>query len=73
MVRYGRPRFFIYDNISDPAQTVAQGYTIGIEDKLGVRGVTYAYAPAAVIHSRRKVIRRRPERPPSTAGAVWRG
>ena len=37
--------FFIYDNISDPAQTVAQGYTIGIEDKLGVRGVTYAYAP----------------------------
>lgn len=37
--------FFIYDNISDPAQTIAQGYTIGIEDKLGVRGVTYAYAP----------------------------
>ena len=37
--------FFIYDNISDPAQIVAQGYTIGIEDKLGVRGVTYAYAP----------------------------
>jgi len=37
--------FFIYDNISDPAQTVAQGYTIGIEDKLGVRGVTHAYAP----------------------------
>lgn len=37
--------FFIYDNISDPAQTVAQGYTIGVEDKSGVRGVTYAYAP----------------------------
>lgn len=37
--------FFIYDNISDPAQMVAQGYTIGIEDKLGVRGATYAYAP----------------------------
>ena len=37
--------FLIYDNISDPAQTVVQGYTIGIEDKLGVRGVTYAYAP----------------------------
>ncbi len=37
--------FFIYDNISDPVQTVAQGYTIGIEDKLGLRGVTYAYAP----------------------------
>jgi len=37
--------FFIYDNISDPAQMVAQGYTIGIADKLGARGVTYAYAP----------------------------
>lgn len=37
--------FFIYDNISDPAQTVAMGYTIGIADKLGARGVTYAYAP----------------------------
>jgi len=37
--------FFIYDNISDPAQLVAQGYTIGIADKLGARGVTYAYAP----------------------------
>ena len=37
--------FFIYDNISDPAQTVAQGYTIGIEDKLGLRGTTHAYAP----------------------------
>lgn len=37
--------FFIYDNISDPDQMIAQGYTIGIEDKLGERGVTYAYAP----------------------------
>lgn len=37
--------FFIYDNISDPAQLVAQGYTIGVADKLGARGVTYAYAP----------------------------
>ena len=37
--------FFIYDNISDPAQLVEQGYTIGIEDKLGLRGATYAYAP----------------------------
>lgn len=37
--------FFIYDNIADPAQLVAQGYTIGIGDKLGARGVTYAYAP----------------------------
>jgi hypothetical protein len=37
--------FYIYDNISDPDQTVAQGYTIGSQDKLGQRGVTYAYAP----------------------------
>ena len=37
--------FFIYDNVSDPAQLVAQGYTIGIADKLGRRGATYAYAP----------------------------
>lgn len=37
--------FFIYDNISDPAQLVAQGYTIGVADKLSARGVTYAYAP----------------------------
>ncbi len=37
--------FFIYDNISDPAQLTAQGYTIGVEDKLGLRGNTYAYAP----------------------------
>jgi len=37
--------FFIYDNISDPIQMVADGYTIGVADKLGERGVTYAYAP----------------------------
>ncbi|MGH2536255.1 MAG: hypothetical protein ACRDHL_02555, partial [Candidatus Promineifilaceae bacterium] len=37
--------YFIYDNISDPAQMVAQGYSIGIEDKLGLRGATHAYAP----------------------------
>ncbi|HRQ42043.1 MAG TPA: hypothetical protein PLD25_29335 [Chloroflexota bacterium] len=37
--------FFIYDNISDPAQMVSHGYTIGIADKSGGRGVTYAYAP----------------------------
>ena len=37
--------FFIYDNISDPAELVAQGYTIGIANKLGSRGATYAYAP----------------------------
>lgn len=37
--------FFIYDNVSDPAGMVARGYTIGVEDKLGQRGATYAYAP----------------------------
>jgi hypothetical protein len=37
--------FFIYDNISDPAQTVARGYTIGLEDRPGLRGATHAYAP----------------------------
>jgi hypothetical protein len=37
--------FYIYDNIADPAGTVAMGYTIGIQDKLGQRGETYAYAP----------------------------
>jgi uncharacterized repeat protein (TIGR01451 family) len=37
--------FFIYDNISDPAALVTQGYTIGVEDKLGERGMTFAYAP----------------------------
>jgi hypothetical protein len=37
--------FFIYDNVAHPAQTVAHGYTIGVGDKLGLRGATYAYAP----------------------------
>lgn len=37
--------FYIYDNISHPAQTIAQGYVIGLEDMTGLRGVTYAYAP----------------------------
>lgn len=37
--------FFIYDNISEPAALIAEGYTIGAEDALGQRGVTYAYAP----------------------------
>lgn len=37
--------FFIYDNISDPEKLATQGYTIGVEDKLGLRGNTYAYAP----------------------------
>ncbi len=36
--------FFIYDNIANPTQTIAHGYAVGVEDKLGERGVTYAYA-----------------------------
>jgi uncharacterized repeat protein (TIGR01451 family) len=36
--------FFIYDNVFDPARLVARGYTIGVEDKLGMRGATHAYA-----------------------------
>ena len=36
--------FFIYDNIAHPMQTTAQGFVIGIEDKTGERGLTYAYA-----------------------------
>ena len=35
--------FYIYDNIADPSQTTAQGFVIGVEDKTGERGVTYAY------------------------------
>jgi len=38
------PAFYIYDNIADPAGTVAAGYTIGIEDRLGLRGATHAYS-----------------------------
>ncbi len=37
--------FYLYDNISDPNQLIALGYTIGVEDTLGLRGTTYAYAP----------------------------
>lgn len=37
--------FFIYDNISSQAGLAAQGYTIGIADKPGIRGTTYAFAP----------------------------
>jgi hypothetical protein len=36
--------FYIYDNVADPAGTTAAGYTIGIEDRPGLRGATYAYA-----------------------------
>jgi hypothetical protein len=39
--------FYIYDNISDPDQMAAAGYTIGISDALGRRGLTYAYAPGS--------------------------
>ena len=37
--------FFITDNISDPLALVQTGYTIGVEDYPGSRGITYAYAP----------------------------
>jgi uncharacterized repeat protein (TIGR01451 family) len=37
--------FYIYDNIANPVGTVDKGYTIGIEDRPGLRGATYAYAP----------------------------
>ena len=39
--------FYIYDNISDPDQMVATGYTIGLSDPLGRRGLTHAYAPGS--------------------------
>ena len=34
--------FFIYDNISDPDALIAEGYTIGIADRIGQRGSTFA-------------------------------
>ncbi len=37
--------FFIYDHISNPNLLESEGYTIGIEDRMGARGLTYAYAP----------------------------
>ena len=37
--------FYIYDLISNPTALAAQGYTIGIEDRIGSRGTTYAHAP----------------------------
>ena len=37
--------YFIYDNIADPAGTMATGYTIGIEDQTGSLGTTHAFAP----------------------------
>lgn len=37
--------FYIYDLISHPEVLTKQGYTIGIEDHIGSRGTTHAYAP----------------------------
>jgi hypothetical protein len=37
--------FYVYDNIADPDQTVDAGYSIGLSDSLGRRGLTRAYAP----------------------------
>lgn len=38
--------FFLYDNISDAAGFAAAGYTIGAADRIGERGLTYAFAPS---------------------------
>ena len=40
--------FYLYDNISDPDQLIAHGYTIGVSDALGRRGLTHAYAPGSI-------------------------
>ncbi len=37
--------YLLYDNISDPTAEIQQGYTIGLQDGIGERGLTYAYAP----------------------------
>ena len=39
--------FYLYDNLSDPAATVAHGYTVGIADQMGARGQTYAFAASS--------------------------
>ena len=39
--------FYLYDNLSDPAASVAHGYTIGIADPMGARGQTYAFAASS--------------------------
>lgn len=36
--------FFIYDNVAHPTQVVAAGYTIGLSDNVGQRGLTVAFA-----------------------------
>lgn len=37
--------YLLYDNLSDPTAEIQQGYTIGWQDGMGQRGLTYAYAP----------------------------
>lgn len=37
--------YYLYDNVSDPDQQVALGYTIGLEDRLSSRGVTHSFSP----------------------------
>lgn len=36
--------FYIYDNIAHPEQIIADGYTIGLSDLTGTRGLTVAFA-----------------------------
>lgn len=36
--------YYIYDNVSDPNQTIGAGYVIGLQEQMGERGYTYAYA-----------------------------
>lgn len=36
--------FYIYDNIAHPDQLVAAGYTIGLADSMGSRGLTVAFS-----------------------------
>ena len=43
--------FYIYDNVSDSAALAQDGYTIGIEDSMGLRGSSYAYAPCCHVSS----------------------
>lgn len=43
----GDQLYFIYENVSDSDAITVHGYTIGLEDRVGRRGVTYAYAGEA--------------------------
>lgn len=38
--------FYLYDNVSHPQRLAARGYVIGVQDRLGTRGSTYAFAGA---------------------------